>query len=140
MLSELDEVLDKVRQDASMSHQQQRVPDTSDRSGEDTDVVQPRRRVRSRRTSKMKKVYALSELAQFFVTGPTDAPNKLSEFYCRACRKDLLVLTHEGYEIIWHFQGNRPFGRNQRLRLETPGWRVLDFEDIPLPEDELGRQ
>ena len=140
LLSELDEVLGKLNQGPSTSHQQQRVPNTTDTSGEDTDVEQPRRRVRSRRPFKMKKGYAVGELAQFFVTGPTDAANNLSEFYCRLCRKDVSVLTHGGYEIIRHFQGHRHFARDQRLRLETPGWRVLDFDGNPPPEDELERQ
>ena len=84
LFAELDEVLGKLGQGPSTPQQQQhRVSDTTDTSGEDTDVEQPRRRVRSRRTFKMKKGYAVGELAQFFVTGPTDAANKLSEFYCR---------------------------------------------------------
>ena len=140
LFAELDEVLDKLNQGQSMPQQQQRVPDTKDTSGEDTNVEQPRRRVRSRRTFKVKKGYAVGELAQFFVTGPTDAANKLSDFYCRVCRKDVSVLTHGGYEIIRHFQGHRHFARDQRLRLETPGWPVLDFNGNPLPEDELERQ
>ena len=82
LLSELDEVLGKHTQGPSVSHQQQRVPDTTNTSGEDTDVDQPRRRVRSRCTFKLKKRYAVGELAQFFVTGPTDAANELSVFYC----------------------------------------------------------
>ena len=135
LLSKLDEVLDKLQKGPSMPQQQQRVLETTDTSGEDTDIEQPRRRVRSRRTFKMKKGYAVGELAQFFVTGPTDAAKKLSEFYCRVCRKDVSVLTHGGYEIIRHFQGHRHFSR-----LETPGWRVLDFDGNPLPEDELERQ
>ena len=88
----------------------------------------------------MKKGYAVGELAQFFVTGPTDAANKLSEFYCRVCQKDVSVLSHGGYEIIRHFQGHHHFARDQRLRLETPGWRLLDFDGNPLPKDELERQ
>ena len=140
LLSELDEVLDQLNQGPSIPQQQQRVLETTDTSGEDTNIEQPRRRVRSRRTFKMKKGYAVGELAQFFVTGPTDAANKLSEFYCRVCRKDVSVLTHGGYEIIRHFQGHHHFARDQRLRLETPGWRVLDFDGNPLPEDELERQ
>ena len=141
LFAELDEVLGKLGQGPSTPQQQQhRVSDTTDTSGEDTDVEQPRRRVRSRRTFKMKKGYAVGELAQFFVTGPTDAANKLSEFYCRVCRKDVSVRTHGEYEIIRHFQGHRHFSRDQRLRLGTPGWRVLDFDGNPLPEDELERQ
>ena len=123
-----------------LQQQQPRVTDTTDTSGKDTDDEQPRRRVRSRRTFKMKKGYAVGELAQFFVTGPTDAANKLSEFYCRLCRMDVSVRTHGEYEIIQNFQGHRHFSRNQWLRLETPGWRVLDFDRNPLPEDELERQ
>ena len=127
-------MLDKV---SSIPQQQQRVLETTETSGEVTDIEQPRRRVRSIRTFKMNKGYAVGEIAQFFVTGPTDAANKLSEFYCRVCRKDVSLLTHGGYEIIRHIQGHRHFARDQRLRLETPGWRVLDFDGNPLPEDEL---
>ena len=133
LLSELDQVLDKLNQGPSIPQQQQRVLETTDTSGEDTDIDQPRKRVRSRRTFKMKKGYAVGELAQFFVTGPTDAANKLSEFYCRLCRKDVSVLTHGSYEIIRHFQGLLHFARDQRLRLETPGWPMLDFDGNPLP-------
>ena len=133
-------MLGKLNQGPSVPQQQQRVPDTTDTSEEDTDIEQPRRRVRSRRTIKMKKGYAVGELAQFFFTGPTDAANKLSQFYCRVCRKDVSVLTHGGYEIIRHFQGRRYIARDQRLRLETPGWQVLDFDGNPLPEDKLERQ
>ena len=132
-------MLDKLDQWASVSHQQQSVPDTTDTNGEDTDVEQAWRRVRSRGTFKV-KVYAVGELSQFFATGPTDAANKLSEFHCRVCRKDVLVLTHGGYQINRQFQGHRHVARNQRLRLETPGWRVLDLDGIPHSEDELERQ
>ena len=132
-------MLDRLNRGPSTpQQQQQRAIDTTDTSGDDTDVEQPRRRVRSRRTFKMKKGYAVGELAQFFVTGPTDAANKLSEFYCRVSRKDVSVLTHGGCEVIRHFQGHRHFARDQRL--ETLGWRVLDFDGTALPEDELERQ
>ena len=140
LLSEPDEVLGMLSQGPTMSHQQQRVPDTTDTSGEEIDVDQPQRRVRSRRFFKMKKGYAVGVLAELFVTGPTDAANKLSEFYCRVCRKDVSALTHGGYEIIRHLQGHRRFARDQGLHLDTPGWRVLDFDGNPLPEDELERQ
>ena len=60
--------------------------------------------------------------------------------YCRVCRKDVSVLTHGGYERIRQFQGHRHFAHDQRLRLETPGWRVLDFDGNPLPEDAFERQ
>ena len=86
----------------------------------------------------MKKSYTTSELAQFFVN--TNASTKLSEFYCRLWQKDVSVLTHGNSEVLRHFQGIRHFARDQRLRLETPGWRVLGFDGKPLTEDELERQ
>ena len=88
----------------------------------------------------MKKVYAAKELDKFFVTGPSDAANMPSHFYCQLCRKNVSVLTHGHYEVLRHFQRRRHFARDQRLRLETPGWRVLDFQGNPLSEDELERQ
>ena len=88
----------------------------------------------------MKKSCTTSELARFFVTGPTDASTKLSDFYCRLCQKDVSVLTHGSSEVLQHFQGIRHFAKDQRLRLETPGWRVLGFDGKPLTEDELERQ
>ena len=139
LLAELDEVLDKLSQGPSVPQQQQRVTDTTDTSGEETDTSQPRRRVRSEPTFKMKKSYATSELARFFVTGPTDTSTKLSEFYCRLCQKDVSVLTHGSSEVLRHFQGIRHFARVQRLRPETPGWRVLGFDGKPVTEDELER-
>ena len=88
----------------------------------------------------MKKVYAATEFGRFFKTGPSDAANMPSHFYCRVCRKNVSVLTHGHHEVLRHFQGSRHFARDQRLRLETPGWRVLDFQGNPLSEDELERQ
>ena len=131
-------MLDKLNQGPSTS----RPPsvETSSTSGEDTDSSQSRRRLRSKRTFKTKKSHTTNELARFCVTGPTDASTKLSEFNCRICRKDVSVLTHGSSEVRRHFQGIRHFARNQRLRLQTPGWRVLGFDGKPLTEDELERQ
>ena len=80
------------------------------------------------------------EVGRFFVTGATDAAGKPSHFYCRICRKDVSVLTHGPHEVLKHFQGVKHFARDQRLRLETPGWWVLDFEGNPLTESELERR
>ena len=79
-------------------------------------------------------------MGQFLVTGATDAAGKPSHFYCRVCRKYVLVLTHGLHEILRHYQGAKHFAPDQRLRLETPGWRVLDFEGNPLSESELERR
>ena len=71
---------------------------------------------------------------------PSDAANMPNHFYCQLCRKNVSVLTHGHHEVLRHFQGRRHFARDQRLRLETPGWRVLNFQGNPLSEDELERQ
>ena len=80
------------------------------------------------------------EVGRFFVTWATDAAGKPSNFYCRICRKDVSVLTHGPHEVLRHFQGVKDFTHDQRLRLETPGWRVLDFEGNPLTESDLERR
>ena len=113
---------------------------TSDTSADQSEASHPRRRVRSKRTFKMKKVWGADEVGRFFVTGATDAAGKPSPFYCRICRKDVSVLTHGPHDVLRHFQCVQHFARDQRLRLETPGWRVLDFEGNPLTESELERR
>ena len=129
LLVELNEVLDRLRQGPSQSPQRAEMSDTS---GDETDASQGRRKVLSKKTYRMKKVYAALELGRFFVTGASDAANMPSHFYCRLCRKNVSVLTHGHHEVLRHFQGRRHFARDQRLRLETPGWRVLDFQGNPL--------
>ena len=44
------------------------------------------------------------------------------------------------HALLRPFQGSRRSAHDQRLSLETPGWRVLDFQGNPLSEDELERQ
>ena len=128
-LSELDRMRHKMTHGHSVL--QSFAAETIDSSEEETDTSQPRR------TIKMKKIYATDELAQFLVTGPTDATNKVKEVYCL---KDVSVLTHGISEVLRNFQGNRLFARDQRLRLQTHEWPVLDSCGIPLTEDELDRQ
>ena len=50
------------------------------------------------------------------------------------------VLTHGMHEILRHYQGTKHFPRDQRLRLEIPGWRVLDFEGNVMRDEEVARQ
>ena len=110
--------------------------DKTDTSANESEANHPRRHVQSKRTYKMKKVWGVDEVGRFFVTGATDAAGKPSHF----CRKDILVLTHGPHEVLRHFQGVKRLARDQRLRLETPGWRLLDFEGNLLHESELERQ
>ena len=79
-------------------------------------------------------------MCRFFVTKATDAAGKPIHFYCPICHKDVSVLTHGPHEVLTHFQGVKFFASDQQLRLETPGWRALDFEENPFSESDLERQ
>ena len=138
MFTEVDAVLQQLGQGAARPGPH--VADTIDSSADESESSHPRRRVRSKRTFKKKKVWGANEVGQFFVTGATDAAGKPSHVYCRVCRKDVLVFTNRLHEILRHYQGVKHFARDQRLRLETPGWRVLHFEGNPLSENELERR
>ena len=87
----------------------------------------------------MKKSFTTDELGRFFVTGPADAVGKPSHFFCRICRKNVSLLTHGPFGILGHFQGARHFHRDQRFRLETPGWGILDFDGNALADEEVQR-
>ena len=60
--------------------------------------------------------------------------------FCRICRKDVIVLTHGHRETLRRFQGSKQFPRDQRLRLKTPGWEVLDYEGNAMSPAEMERQ
>ena len=98
------------------------------------------RRVRTKRTYKMKKVWGTDEMGRFFVTGARDAVGKPSHICCRICRKDVSVLAHGPSEVLRHYQGVKHFPHYKRLRLQSPGWRALDVDGNPLKETELERQ
>ena len=134
LFTELDAVLQHLGH--SSAPLSPHAADTRDTSADESD----RRRVRSKRTIKMKKVWGADEVGRFFVTGATDAAGTPSLFYCRICSEDVSVLTHGPHKVLRHFQGVKQFARDQRLRLETLGWRVLDFEGNPLTESELERR
>ena len=92
LLTGLDDVLGRVeRMEQGLPSAVPRASQTSDTSGDEMDVSEPRRRVRTKKTFELKKVWGASELGRFFVTGPTDASGKPSHFYCRLCRKDVSV-------------------------------------------------
>ena len=137
----LDDVLGRVeRIEQGLPGAVPHASQTSDTSGDETDVSEPRRRIRTKKTFTVKKVWGASDFGRFFVTGPTDASGEPSHFYCQLCRKDVSVLTHGMHEILRHYQGTKHFPRDQRLRLETPGWRVIDFEGNVMGDEEVARQ
>ena len=94
-------MLDRLKQGPWRSPQR---VETSDTSGEETNASQGRRKILSKKTFGMKKVYAATELDRFSVTGPLDATKMPSHFYCRVCRKNVSVLTHGHHEVLRHFQ------------------------------------
>ena len=141
LLTGLDDVLSRLEQvEQKPSRALPRLGDTKDTSGDESDLGEPRRRLRSNKTYKMKKAWGTSDVGRFFVTGPTDIATKPSHFYCRICRKHVSVLTHGDQEILRHFQGSKHFPRDQCLRLETPSWEVLDYEGNILGPAEVERQ
>ena len=88
----------------------------------------------------MMKAWWATDVGQFFVTGPTDVATKPGHFSGRICHKDLSVLTHGHHEVLRHFQGSTHFPRDQRLRLETPGWEVVDHGGNAMSSAEVERQ
>ena len=86
----------------------------------------------------MAKALGASDVAQFFVTDPTDAARKPSHFDCRIYFRDVSVLTHDHHKILRHFQGSKHFPRDQRQ--ETLGWEMLVYEEIATSPAEVERQ
>ena len=141
LLTGLDDVLSQLeRVKQRPSRVLLRMGDTADTSGDENDAGEPRRRLPSKKTYKMKRAWRTSDVGRFFVTGPMDVATKPSHFYRRICRKDVSVLTHGHHEILRHFQGSKHFSRDQRLRLETPDWEVLDYEGNVMSPAVLERQ
>ena len=79
LFTELDAVLQQLGQSAARPGPH--VADTSDLSADESEASHSRRRVQSKRTFKMKKVWGANEVGQFFVNGATDAAGKPSHFY-----------------------------------------------------------
>ena len=137
----LDDVLSRLEQvEQRPSRALPRLGNTSDTSGDESVFGEPRWRLRSKKTYKMKRNWGTSDVGRVFVTGPTDVVTKPSDFYGRICHKDVSVLTHGHHEILRHFQGSKHFPRDQRLRLETPSWEVLDYEGNIMSPAEVERQ
>ena len=104
LLTGLDDVLRRLELvEQRPSHGAPQAVDTSDESRDETDVNEPQRRVRSKWTYSMRKLWAASDVGRFFVTEPTDVATKSTHFYGRVCRKDVSVITLGHHEILRHF-------------------------------------
>ena len=78
----LDDVLNRLEQvEQRPSRALPRLGDTTDTSGDESDVGEPRRRLRSKKTYKMKKGWGMSDVGRFFVTGSIDVAIKPSHFF-----------------------------------------------------------
>ena len=139
-LNEVLSRLEQVEQRPSRALLLPRLGDTTATSVDESAAGGPRRRLRSKKTYKMKRAWGTSDVGRFFVTGPTDVATKPSHFHCKICRKHVSVLTHGHHEILRHFQGSKHFPSDQRLRLETPGWEKLDYEGNVMSPAEVDRQ
>ena len=141
LLTELNEVMDQLTlHQAPLAVASSRQIETTDTSGEDTageTPHAPERPRRSKKAFKLKRSHAMCEMGSFFVTGSTDAASKPSHFYCPVCKKDISISAKGSYEILRHYQGSRHYPHDRRMRLTTPGWRVLDFFGNPLSESDL---
>ena len=135
LFTELDAVLQHLRQSAARPGPH--IVDTSDSSADESETSHSRRRVRSKHTFKMKKVWGRTKWVSSSSLG---LPMQTKPFVLSGLSKDVSVLTHGPHEILRHYQGVKHCARDQRLRLETPGWRFLDFEGNPLSESELERR
>ena len=111
MSTEIDDVMDKLQPGPSqIAH-----PDmeTTDTSGDESDLSPGKKKILSKRTYRMKKAWASSEFAGLFVTGRTDPVGKPSPFYCQLCRRDVLLLTHGSLEILRYYQSTQHFAMDQ---------------------------
>ena len=113
---------------------------TTDTSGDESGGNQQARPRKPKKKFVLRRSYATDELGSLFVTGASDCSKHPVSFRCRICRRDISLETKGRYEILRHFQGSKHFVRDQRLRLETPGMRVLDRRGRPLANEELDRQ
>ena len=126
LLSWLNERLNKLGQGVAVSAKL--VKSTTHTSGYESLGSLGHRKVLSKEAFKVKNLYTADELGYFFVTSTTDATEKSGNFFCRIYCKDVFLLTHGLYEILWFFQGACLFPRDEHLRLETPRWRVFASE------------
>ena len=82
--------------------------ETSNTNDDGTEASPPRRRVRFKRTYKVKHVWGPEVMSQFFVTGATDAVGKPSHFCCHTCPKDCWFwhTAHTNFSAIFKGQNN----------------------------------
>ena len=121
--AEVNDMLTYLRQGVLPSSP--RVTETSDTRDYESEAGQPSTSA-FQADVQFYEIVGAEEMGRFFVTGAPDAFGKPSRFYRRVSRKNVSVLTPDPHEIFRIFQGSKHFTRDQRLPLETPGWRVLD--------------
>ena len=118
----LDDVLSRFEQvEQRPSCAVPRLGDTSDTSGDESNMSERRRGLRSNRTYKMKKAWGVSDVGQFFVTGPTDvACDKTQSFLLPNLSQGRVCAASCSQRNFPAFPRQQTLPRDQRLRLETP--------------------
>ena len=138
VLTELEDLLDRFQQRPSQPVRP--VMEAKDTSGDESKVSPRKKKVLSKKTYRMKKDWASSELAWLFVTGPMDPVAKPSHFYCHICRRVVSVLTQRLFGFLRLYQSAKQFTMDQRLRLETTGCRGPNFSRNSMPDEEIERE
>ena len=128
MLSRLEQVEQRP------SRAPPRLGDTTDTSGDESDAGEPRRRLRSKKTYKMKRAWGRSDVGRFFGTGPTDVATKPSHFYCRICRKDVSPRDSVARP------GQQTLSARLTFALGDARLEVLDYEENVMSPAEVERQ
>ena len=122
-------------------HCGKRVDTTTDATGEESAGSLERRKVLSKKTNKRKKSFAADELGRFFITGNGccwEANSFLLQTLLQGC-----LCADNTWTVRDHsaFSGCSSLPAASTLSVvETTGRRALDFDERPLPDDEVDRQ
>ena len=111
-----------------------RVVETTDSSDNETEGSERHRRVHSNCTYKTMKVWGVDAVRHLFVTRTTQSFLQLN-LQKRYVSVDTWVPRFSA-TLSWL----ETFLQGQHLRLESPGWRIIDYEGNPMTEEEVEQQ
>ena len=138
LLTGLDDILGRVeRMEQGLPGAVPHALQTSDTSGDETDVSEPRRRVRTEKTFKMKKTF---KIWSFFRDRANGCIRETQSFLLPIMQEGCVSVDRRHARDPAPLSGDEHFPRDQRLRLKTPGWHALDFEGNVMRDEEVARQ
>ena len=82
----------------------------------------------------------MSDVGRFFVIGPLRCCDKTQSFLLQNLSQGRVCADSWSPRDFHHFQCSKHFPRDHRLRLETPGCEVLDYEENILSPAEVERK